>query len=115
MNTQNNQLASVRNEISSLQNAHKQNLIGGNEYFSMLHQLYKKEKELARSLTNRELLLQIAEVSETQNPFEIALSIMLALKHEVINSDQYLLLCGELQMECKRNGISTANEIASIF
>ena len=47
MKTQEQKLAEVRQEILSLQDAHKKNLIGGNEYFSMLHQLYKKEKKLS--------------------------------------------------------------------
>lgn len=48
MKTQEQKLSKVRQEIENLQNAHKKNLIGGNEYFSMLHQLYKKEKELTK-------------------------------------------------------------------
>lgn len=40
-------LNQVRQEIKDLQNARKANLICGNEYITMLHNLYKKEKELS--------------------------------------------------------------------
>jgi hypothetical protein len=46
MKTQNEQLEQIKKEIKNLQDAHKQTLIGGNDYTSALHHLYKKEKEL---------------------------------------------------------------------
>ena len=63
----------------------------------------------------REILLMISELEETKNPFAIALELALALKNNEIDFKHYEFLSNELFYECKRSGISTRNEICSLF
>ena len=65
--------------------------------------------------TLRELMLQISEIDETRNPFNIALQMMIALKNNEITSNQYDLLAGDLQINCLRYNIQTSNEICKLF
>ena len=65
--------------------------------------------------TLRELMLQISEIDETRNPFNIALEMMIALKNNEITSNQYDLLAGDLQINCLRYNIQTSNEICKLF
>lgn len=65
--------------------------------------------------TLRNLMLDISEIDETRNPFEIALKLVKALNNNEITSTQYDLLCGNLQINCERYKISTKNEICSLF
>lgn len=68
-----------------------------------------------KNSTLRELMLQISEMDETSNPFTIALKMMNALQNGEITSKQYLLLAGDLQIECERYRIETSNNICSLF
>lgn len=68
-----------------------------------------------KNSTLRNLMLDISEIDETTNPFEIALKMMNALENGEITSNQYLLLAGDLQTECNRYKIETSNEICSLF
>lgn len=63
----------------------------------------------------RELILQIACIDETRNPFKIALEMMGALKNGEITEAQYEYFADELQRECRANGIPTENEIMKLF
>lgn len=68
-----------------------------------------------KNSTLRNLMLDISEIDETTNPFEIALKMMNALENGEITSNQYLLLAGDLQTECNRYKIETSNNICSLF
>lgn len=68
-----------------------------------------------KNSTLRDLMLQISEIDETKNPFNIALQMMEALKNDEITSNQYDLLAGDLQMACLRYHYDTSNEICSLF
>jgi hypothetical protein len=63
----------------------------------------------------RELMLQVSEVSETKNPFAVAKNMMIALNENQITSEQFELLTGTLEMNCRRCNIATENEIISLF
>lgn len=63
----------------------------------------------------RELMLQVSEVEETKNPFAVVKNMMTALNNNEITSEQFELLGGTLQMNCRRYNIPTENEIISLF
>lgn len=63
----------------------------------------------------RELMLQIACIDETRNPFQIALLMMNALKNGEISNEQFEYFSDELKRECQAFGISTKNEIVKLF
>jgi hypothetical protein len=68
-----------------------------------------------KNSTLRNLILDISEIDETQNPFAIALKMANALRNNEITSEQYDLLSGNLFLNCKRYNIETSNEICSLF
>ena len=68
-----------------------------------------------KNLKVRELILDIAEVDETRNPFAIALKMVKALHNKEISLEDFELLSGELQFWCVRFKIETSNEICSLF
>lgn len=63
----------------------------------------------------REIHLSLAELNEHQNPFKIALLMCNALKNNQINNEQFEWFANELKRDCKLYGISTSNEICSLF
>ena len=65
--------------------------------------------------TLRLLMLDLYEVGESINVFAYAMRLMIALKDNKITSEQYKLLCGDLQNYCERNKLETSNEIVSLF
>ena len=65
--------------------------------------------------TLRELMLQISEIDETRNPFNIALQMMIALRDNEITSNQYDLLAGDLKINCLRYNIELSNEVCKLL
>jgi len=63
----------------------------------------------------RNFMLEISEINENTNVFAIAYNMMKALKNGEITNRQFELLCGDLQLECLRQNLSTSNEICSLF
>lgn len=68
-----------------------------------------------KNSTHRDFILEISEIDETRNPFEIALKLANALRVRSITFDQFQNLWKELKFECQRNGISAKNDVCSLF
>ena len=66
-------------------------------------------------ITKRELHLQLSEIENTSDAFKFALSLMTALKNNIINDNEYDLFSGDLYWVCLKNNIRTTNDCVSLF
>jgi len=60
---------------------------------------------------HRDILLDINELGDTQNPFSISLKMMKGLREGKITNKQYENLSSQLKYECQKEGVSTKSEI----
>ncbi len=58
----------------------------------------------------REILFDISEIEENQNPFMIAGKMIKGLREGAITDKQYIGLSDELKFQCNKHNISTSCE-----
>jgi len=70
---------------------------------------------MTNTITKRELHFQLSEIENTSDAFSFAKNLMIALKNNIINYNEYDMFSGDLYWKCLNRNIKTTNECVSLF